>query len=239
MQRGCGKIFKSWTAGTPAVRTEMNDLPLLSSTPRLRLLLCLLSSVVIILFGNVVQAQRPSSSGSELGAVDTAWQGLRFIIPRIERIQQDRLVVVVLIQATPAAAPSGVLVGIETPIPPGAKKIDIDAGKYGPKPFSLASSVMIDERTLQKFPVLPPVAPPGKEYFPGEFLGRLYPGQTEIMTIQFAAPPAPPSPEGMPPPKQTVSFLLTGAKGAIARVAIPPPAAVSDRADGPRVSVQE
>jgi hypothetical protein len=191
---------------------------------RQRLVHCLLSAVVLlVLSSNVIQAQRPSSSPPTLGAVDTAWQGLRFLIPRIEHIEQDRLVVVVLIQATPAAPASGVLVGVETRIPPGAKQVDIDAGKYAPKPFSLASSVMIDERTLQKFPVLPPVAPPGKEYFPGEFLGRLYPGQTEIMTIQFAAPPVPPSPAGLPPPKQTVSFLLTGAKGTISRVSIPPP----------------
>ncbi len=200
---------------------------------RQRLLPCLLSSIVLA--GNAVQAQPPS-----LGAVDTAWQGVRYVIPKIERIQQDRLVVVIYIQATPQAPASGVLVGIETPVPPGATKIDIDAGKYAPKPFSLASSVMIDDQTLQKFAVLPPVAPPGKEYFPGAFLGRLQPGQLDIMTIQFAAPPPPPpSREGAPPPKQTVSFLLAGAKGAIAKVPIPPPANIGGTADSPPVSAQE
>ena len=54
---------------------------------------------------------------------------MRYVIPKIERIQQDRLVVVIYIQATPQAPASGVLVGIETPVPPGATKIDIDAGK--------------------------------------------------------------------------------------------------------------
>jgi hypothetical protein len=208
----------------------MNKLPFSFLPPQL--LPYLLSSIVLI--GNIAQAQPPS-----LGAVDTAWQGVRFIIPKIERIQQDRLVVVIYIQATPAAPASGVLVGIETPIPPGATKVDIDAGKYAPKPFSLASSVMIDDQTLQKFAVLPPVAPPGKEYFPGAFLGRLQPGQLDTMTIQFAAPPPPPSREGMPPPRQTVSFLLAGAKGAIAKVPIPPPSNISGEADSSPVSAQE
>ena len=194
-----------------------------------RWLPCLLTSVAL---AGVVHAQ-PAS----LGAVDAAWQGVRLIIPKIERIEQDRLVVVVLIQATPAVPPSGVLVGIETPVPPGATKVDIDAGKYAPKPFSLASSVMIDDQTSQKFAVLPPVAPPGKEYFPGSYLGRLQPGQVDIMTIQFAAPPPPPSREGMPLPKQTVSFLLAGAKGAIAKVPIPPPAGTDGMAASP--SAQE
>jgi hypothetical protein len=118
-------------------------------------------------------------------------------------------------------------------------KVDIDGGKYAPKPFSLASSVMIDDQTLQRFAVLPPVAPPGKEYFPDAFLGRLQPGQLDTMTIQFAAPPPPPSREGEPPPKQTVSFLLAGAKGAIAKVPIPPPANIGSTADSPPVSAQE
>ena len=201
-----------------------------------QLLPCLLSSIVLT--GTVAQAQQRSSLPS-LGAVDTAWQGVRFIIPKIERIQQDRLVVVIYIQATPAAPPSGVLVGIETPIPPGATRVDIDGGKYAPKPFSLESSVMIDDQTMQRFAVLPPVAPPGKEYFPGAFLGRLQPGQFDTMTIQFAAPPPPPSRAGAPPPKQTVSFLLAGAKGPIAKVPIPPPANIGGTADNPPVSARE
>ena len=214
----------------------MNKLFSIFSFLPTQLLPCLLSSIVLT--GAVAQAQQPSSPPS-LGAVDTAWQGVRYVIPKIERIEQDRLVVVIYIQATPQAPASGVLVGTETPIPPGATKIDIDAGKYAPKPFSLASSVMIDDQTLQRFAVLPPVAPPGKEYFPGAFLGRLQPGQLDIMTIQFAAPPPPPSREGEPPPKQTVSFLLAGAKGAVTKVPIPPPANIGSTADSPPVSAQE
>ena len=36
---------------------------------------------------------------------------------------------------------------------------------------------MTDDQTLQKYPVLPPVAPPGKAYFPGELANGLLPGQ--------------------------------------------------------------
>jgi hypothetical protein len=51
---------------------------------------------------------------------------------------------------------------------------------------------MTDDQTQQKYAVLPPVAPPGKAYFPGELANGLLPGQKETLTIQFAAPPAPP-----------------------------------------------
>ena len=74
--------------------------------------------------------------------------------------------------------------------------------------FSLASAVMTDDQTQQKYAVLPPVAPPGKAYFPGELANGLLPRQGETLTIQFAAPPAPPPVEGGKPAKQTVSFLL-------------------------------
>ena len=82
---------------------------------------------------------------------------------------------------------------------------------------------MTDDQTLQKYPVLPPVAPPGKAYFPGELGNGLIPGQSEMLTIQFASPPAPPPVEGREPARQTVTLLLTGAKGPIVRVPIPPP----------------
>ena len=45
-----------------------------------------------------------------------------------------------------------------------------------------------------------------------------------MLTIQFASPLALPPVEGGEPARQTVTFLLTGAKGPILRVPIPPPA---------------
>lgn len=91
------------------------------------------------------------------------------------------------------------------------------------KPFSLVSTVMIDEQTQHRYEVLPPVAQPGKKYLPAGFSNVLLPGEARMVSIQFASPPAPPAAEGRDPPKQTVSFVLTGAKGPILRVPLRPP----------------
>jgi hypothetical protein len=131
----------------------------------------------------------------------------------------------VCVIAAQKAAPSGVFLGAKPTTPPGVTEDELSTNRYDGKPFSLASSIMIDEQTLQKYPVLPAIAPSGKTYFPSELANNLLPGQAETLTIQFAAPPAPPRIEGREPPKQTVSFLLTGAKGPITRVPIPPPGA--------------
>jgi hypothetical protein len=69
----------------------------------------------------------------------------------------------------------------------GRRSYPIIGGTNGTK-----AAVMTDDQTQQKYAVLPPVAPPGKAYFPGELANGLLPGQKETLTIQFAAPPAPP-----------------------------------------------
>ena len=168
----------------------------------------------------------PRSRGLEVPKflpVETKWPGVNFSIYDVQRIQDDRLLVWVRVSATSKAPREGILLGTRPEIPASATKDEIATGRYNAKPFSLASSVMTDDQTLQKYPVLPPVAPPGKAYFPGELGNGLVPGQSEMLTIQFASPPAPPPVEGREPARQTVTFLLTGAKGPILRVPIPPP----------------
>ena len=155
--------------------------------------------------------------------VETNWPGVLFSIYRLERIQDNRLLVWVRVTATSKSPPSGTLLGARPPIPSGATKADIATGLYNAQPFSLASAVMTDDQTQQTYPVLPPVAPPGKKYFPGELANGLLPGQGETLTIQFAAPAAPAPVEGGRPAKQTVTFLLPGAKGPIANVQVPAP----------------
>jgi hypothetical protein len=82
------------------------------------------------------------------------------------------------------------------------------------KPFSLVSTVMIDEQTQHRYEVLPPVAQPGKKYLPAGFSNVLLPGEARMVSIQFASPPAPPAAEGRDPPKQTVSFCINRREGA-------------------------
>ena len=168
-------------------------------------------------------AQEQKSGSARTLTVESKWPGVNLAIYDVQRIQDNRLLVSVRVIATVKAPRGGTVLGEKPEIPSSATKEEIGTGRYNAKPFSLASSIMTDDQTLQKYPVLAPVAPPGKKYFPGELANGLLPGQAETMTIQFAAPPPPPPAEGKEPPKQTVTILLTGAKGPIARVPIPPP----------------
>jgi hypothetical protein len=153
--------------------------------------------------------------------VETTWPGVRFQLFRIERIPPNRLVVAVRIFATEKAPRSGTFLGTRTPIPANANREDIGMGLYDPKPFSLAGAVMIDDQSGQRYSVLPSIAPVGQQFLPSATLASLMPGQAEMLTIQFAIPP---SLSGEDLQEQTVSFLFPEAKGAIAKVTIPPPA---------------
>ena len=183
----------------------------------------LLAVATSLALANGLHAQEQKASTTKKAEVETKWPGVLFAISRLERIQDNRLLVFVRVVATSKSAPSGTFLGTRPAIPPSASKDDIATGLYNGRPFSLASAVMTDDQTQQKYAVLPPVAPPGKAYFPGELANGLLPGQGQTLTIQFAAPPAPPPVEGGKPAKQTVSFLLPSAKGPIANVPVPAP----------------
>jgi hypothetical protein len=174
--------------------------------------LCLVSSL---------SAQERSRRGDNLGEVETKWPGIQLSISRIERIQDNRLLVFVRVTATMKSSPAGTFLGMGRPVPVGANLAEVPQEDL--KPFSLASAVMIDEQTQRRYEALPPVAPPGKKYLPAGFANVLLPGEARTLSIQFASPPAPPVIEGKVPHKQTVSFLLTGTKEPIVRVPLPPP----------------
>jgi hypothetical protein len=176
--------------------------------------LCLVTDLV---------AQDRSARGTGLAQVETKWPGILLAISRIERILDNRLLVFVRVMATAKAPAGGTFLGMGRPVPVGASPTDASPDDL--KPFSLTSTVMIDDQTQYRYDVLPPIAPPGKKYLPSGLSNVLLPGEAKTLSIQFAAPPAPPTIEGREPPKQTVSFLLTGAKGPITRVPIPPPGA--------------
>jgi hypothetical protein len=171
-------------------------------------------------------AQERSHRAENLGEVETKWPGILLSISRIERIQDNRLLVFVRVTATTKSSPAGTFLGMGRPVPPGANLADVPAEDL--KPFSLASAVMIDEQTQRRYEALPPVAAAGKKYLPAGLSNVLLPGEARTVSVQFASPPAPAVIEGREPHKQTVSFLLTGAKGPIARVPIPPPGQDSD-----------
>jgi hypothetical protein len=165
-------------------------------------------------------AEESPIDGDRTPSVETKWPGINFSIYRVDRIQEDRLLVWVRVLASSRAPRTGTLLGTKPEIPASATEQEISAGLYNPRPFSLASSIMIDNQTQQKYPVLSPIAPPGVRYFPSELVNGLLPGQAYTLTIQFAAPPTPPT-NGDRSPKQTVSFLLPGTRGPISNVPVP------------------
>ena len=166
-------------------------------------------------------AQQPAKKSKF--EVETTWPGIHFKFVRIERILDERLLIVVRIVATPKAPATGTFIGVKPLVPPGATPEELRSGRYEPRPFSLASSVMIDDLTSQRFPALAPISPPGKEYVPAEVFASLLPGRAEVLTLQFRAPPAPPLAvaDNRAPEKQTVSLLLTNAKAPITAIPIP------------------
>ncbi len=153
------------------------------------------------------------------------WPGVRFSVFRVERIPGDRLLVAVRIIASAGAPRQGTLLGTMPDVPAGVSADDLSSGRYDPKPYSLAASVMTDDATGRKYPALPP-DPAGKSYIPGEVLATLMPGNAEVLTVQFAAPPPPLDENGVPlKTKQTISIQFPNAKGPVTKIIIPPPLA--------------
>jgi len=167
-------------------------------------------------------AQQPAAKKSKF-EVETTWPGIRFKLMRVDRILDKRLLVVVLISATPKAPATGTLIAVKQAVPPSATDEERRAGRYEDRPFSLASSILIDDQTSERFPALAPVSPPGKEYAPAQILTNLVPGRARIMTLQFKVPPTFLSEEAEQyRQKPTVSLLLTNAKAPITGIPIPP-----------------
>ena len=154
--------------------------------------------------------------------VETNWPGIQFRIDRMERILDERLLVVVRVVATAKAPAEGTLIGIKPTGAADGTREGRQSASYELRPFSLASSVMVDDLTAQRFPALPPIFPLGREYAPSEILAHFLPGRAEVLTLQFKVPPAAMRADSASG-KQTVSFLLTNAKGPISGVPVPPP----------------
>jgi hypothetical protein len=92
------------------------------------------------------------------------------------------------------SAPGGTFFGMGRLIPARASTTEVSPEDL--KPFSLASTVMIDEQTQQRYEVLDPIASPGKKYLPSGLANVLLPGEARTLSIQFASPPMPPLIQG-------------------------------------------
>ena len=131
---------------------------------------------------SVVAQQSAKKSKFE---VETNWPGIQFRLDRVERILDERLLVVIRIVATAKAPATGTLIGVKPTVAADGTREDGQTATYELRPFSLASSVMIDDLTAQRFPALPPIFPPGREYAPSEILAHFPPGRAEVLTLQF------------------------------------------------------
>lgn len=186
-----------------------------------------LTAFVFLVQSCLVAAQAPSSSFDTPYKVGTQWPGIDFRVVDIERIIQNRVMVVVRIEATKEAPAGGTLIG-SPPVIPAYVKIEADRRRFAPTPFVVAGSTMTDESRAVAYPMLSPIAPRGHGYLPGACMASLRPGDTVMFSLQFAAPPPPPPPApGQPPVVQTLSFLFTKATGPIAHVPLPPMAATA------------
>ncbi len=186
----------------------------------MRIPLCKLALWLAVIFVSALHTVAEQPGKKSRFDVETTWPGIYFKLVKIERILDDRLLVVIRIVATPQAPATGTFIGVTPPIPAGTTPEELRSGRYESRPFSLASSIMIDDLTSQKFPTLAPIFPAGKEYAPAEIYASLVPGRAEIVTLQFKVPPAALNPQGRPE-KHTVTLLLTNAKAPLTGIPIP------------------
>jgi hypothetical protein len=161
----------------------------------------------------------PAPAGPDTPFAASVWPGIEMHVEEIDRIAGNRLLVVIRLWASPKAPPS-TQIGLPPIIPPDEDKRKLP---LIPRPFSLHGSTMIEDLTQQKYDMLP-VSQTGPIYRSSAILSSLSSGQSIYLTIQFAVPPPPPVPPGAlgRPPKQTVTFWLTNAKGPITHVPLPP-----------------
>ena len=164
-----------------------------------------------------------AQGGATVYGTDTQWPGIRFEIVNLQRTMQNRLAILVRIRARGGLPPQGIFLGTQPSIPPHATAIDLASGMYRPIPFSVRSTVMIDELSQQQYPSLPPIAPPGKAWLPALTSTNFHSFQSVYLNLQFAIPPPPPPPpDGSKPPQQTLCFLFPKALGPIQHIPLPP-----------------
>lgn len=158
-------------------------------------LFALLAALFLLLAPALARADDDASQ-----KVATTFPSIDYRIAFFKRITPDRLLLGVQIFATPQASPAGTFIGIPVPIPKNATPEDIVAGRYHPRPLSLASSQMIDDLTEQTYSPLPPLTQNGMSFRPGSVTGTLHPREAFTLTIQFPVPPPPPPPAPAPAP---------------------------------------
>lgn len=152
-----------------------------------------------------------------LGKTSANWPGIEWEITRIERVEQDRLLMVVRVHAGEKAA-NLTLLGFPqtTPSPGTAADTDI------PDPLSLRSAVLVDDATQRKYPAFGEL--PRKPFYgPNEMLTTIRPGEWIQMSVLFPSPPTSVAGPDGKVPVQKVSVFLPHAKAPITNLILPPP----------------
>lgn len=151
-----------------------------------------------------------------LGKTSASWPGIEFEITKIERVDQNRLLVVIRVQADEKAANPTLLGFPQTASSPGAV-----AGADIPDPLSLRGAVLVDDANQKKYSALAEL--PSKPFYgPNELLTTIRPGEWLQMSVLFPSPPIPAAGSDGKVPMQKVSVFLPHAKDPIRNVILPP-----------------
>lgn len=160
-----------------------------------------------------------------LGSAATKWPGVTFNVTEVHRVANDRVLMVIRVQADGSAEPE-TLIGVpaaksEKDIPEDLNPSDV--GNYAPTRFSLAGGSLTAKGTGVKYPSLPEL--PTEPYFgPNAICVNLERGGWLQLAVQFEAPPetsADPNNTDAEAKQPAVDVSLPAAERPITNITIP------------------
>ena len=157
-----------------------------------------------------------------LGEVDTTLPGIQLVVTDILRVDASHAVVTVRVRGNEKqTGDSRVEEPPLVPNPPAnASPQELDDAKYHTQPFSLLSSVLVDEATGTKYKAMP--LPMGMPYRgPSQLRSSLEPGSWIQMSVCFAAPPPLPPGQDGKIPDQKITLLLSRAAKPLTGLLLP------------------
>ncbi len=183
--------------------------------PRIGLLACLCMALSPLL------AQEPPAT-PPLGEVATSLPGINLVVTEIRRVDASHAIVVVRVKGDEKQTDnSRVEEPADVPNPPSnISPEQLEDTKYQSKPFSLLSSVLVDEATGTKYKAM--ALPFGMPFLgPSLLRSSLEPGSWIQMAVCFAAPPPLPAGQDGKIPDQKISLLLSRATKPLSGLLLP------------------
>lgn len=170
---------------------------------------------------SLVLAQEPPAEKS-LGEVETSLPGIMLVVAEIRRVDASHAIAVIRVKGdekqkgdSPVQEPAAV------PNPPAnASPEELEDPKYQSQPFSLLSSVLVDEATGTKYKAM--ALPIGMPFLgPSLLRSTLEPGSWIQMAVCFSAPPPLPPGQDGKIPDQKITLLLSRAAKPLTGLLLP------------------